>query len=699
MFFAYSLLNALISWVCADSLLDDAPLQIGHNTPRHTVILYNGTESERFRYSLLKESQTLSAQITEAEAKQMERVLQNEMDNNGYVNSESPDGMEFTDSHLIEKMKMPDFFDITLFKAVTDLRNAFGQEIDGKYVNNIESLYKMLSFYDYLDYSTKIQAKVNDYFTNKKTSISVDRNTVFAVNIAFHLAIAGELNYYKELLAEYDKYGINPAEGNSLVIGIFGPGTKHSKLSKDLARLFNKMPVLKAVIVLCKLNSEKKVVIKQKFFQIKHFNADGNRLSGALIKESPNSDKIMLTKLLGFCKKPHFLRIQLPAYNINEYFDFIRHYLCLFDTISKIYIIFYDSKTINNYNFGKDIDCRTQEFLSRIVNDLLPKSVVPHRPRISSLEIIGYEIINNSILEALATIPLTSLALLGADSKLDFLYILKLFEPSCALKDSIQEFGGTCGAAGILFSLIGGKQLKKLRICTVMQIKKTNYDIVMRDPCYDRLFTFFEDGNLASLPKVCRVQPGNKDPAMKFEVKYIRILSPQEKWFSPAGCNTSSESKKLIEKEIKLNEIAVWKMVTYSTDADLELIDTKDDNEMVITIRKPIQAEISDLLEKVGNIKGKKHLIIKYTRPQECRGTWYVCREAKELTYVLITVFRTWIVDDKSNENILTFEVAEKDGSISSYKCIFFYLYKHKYGEDAFEKLLERVVFKKYSEK
>ncbi|KAI5152087.1 hypothetical protein ENBRE01_2560 [Enteropsectra breve] len=470
---------------------------------------------------------------------------------------------------------------------------------------------------------------------------------------------------------------------------------KHlSILDKDFVSLFNSMPVVKAAILLCSFKNNK-VVFKQNKFQIEHFTTKKKDESYLLVREKSNKTNVGLTDLLGFAAKPTFIQIRLPAENVIEYFKFIRSILCLFDSIQKIQIFFFDSETAKKYNFSKNIDNKAQHCLSLIVNDLVGKELVSYRPKIHSFVIIGYKTIDDAILNALAKIPLNNFFLLGTDSKLDCLYTLKLFEPQCELKTSIREFAGTVGAAGILYSQIGGEQLKGLHVFTHMQYKNINDDMIRSDPLYNRLLTYFERGNLQSLPKVCRQGPNGEEPEMKFVVDKMRFYSPYDTWFSPAGYNSCPETKNQVIKEEIVTIDDLEEMVLYRIKLDANSPDFENKTIATINIKTPKQSDISAVLLAVKIVEGANNLVIKCTWPLDFNETFIHDDGSEKLIQLFISVFECWIVENKNKNHMLTFEAVENERTKGRLRGIFIYLYNdcHRHGID--KKLLARVTFKK----
>ncbi|KAI5153357.1 hypothetical protein ENBRE01_3165 [Enteropsectra breve] len=730
MYFNFLLLNAIIKQREAAPLLDGVQIDKTSSSTAHYVTLCNSSVSKSFSYSLLKESQKLNAMIEDYEMKQKEYALQNTMNENSIAKDESLSGMKFTPSNCIKEMKIDDSFNLPLFEEITDLRNKIGRKIDSSYFKNDGDLsLELLSFYHSLDYSTSVKARVYDSFNSRTTLHPVDKNMIFAINIVYNLGRANRLRHYRKLLLKNDNCGINFANEYSQdldntedsqdldndedsqesldseddkgfvkrkVIGFFKKNSS-CKLDKDFVRLFNKMPVLKAAILMCSYKN-KRVVIKQNKFQIEHFKTTGKDASYLLVEEKSNKKNIVLTDMLGYFEKPTILRIRLPAKNIIEYFNFIRNILCLFDTIDIIKTFFYDSKTASKNNFGENIDNKTQDCLSLIVNDLLGKELVSYRPKIRGFAIIGYDTINNTTLDALAKIPLEIFFLLGTNSKLDCIYTLSLFEPQCALKNSIREFGGIVSAAGILYSHIGGEQLKALHIFRQMQFKTINDDMIIKDPYYRHLPTYFEKGNLLSLPKVCRKGPNGEAPAMKFVVDNMRFYPPNDTWFSPAGYNTSYESKLQIKEKI-VTEKELEEMVVYRIGQDASIFDFEDKKVVTLEIYDTWEESRRVIYAAVRQTKDVNYLVIKCTRPLNYLGTLFCCKPTKAFIQFFISVFKIWIEESENKNHMLTFEVIEDENNTCSLRDAFINIYKEDRNVDIDKKQLARVTFKKLIEK
>ncbi|KAI5150036.1 hypothetical protein ENBRE01_1264 [Enteropsectra breve] len=696
MLFDYLLVYTLIIWVHASTLLECESSTPACPKPEASIYLSNNNESMRFTYQLLKESQKLNSRISAAE-KEWRKIDQNQNNSNPQVTIIN--GIEFTASCNINNIQMPDSFDIEMYRGIETLRNELGKKTDGKYFSDMNELCKLLSFYCYLDYSTRRQAHVYDYFRCKITTAPVDRNIVFALNIVYNLAIAGRLEHFKKLVTEQDKYGKNLADENSDAEKLFFSKIFPDEQDRNLLKLFNKMPVVKAAISLCSLNSKSRIVIKQNEFQIKHLKTKGGAKSYALVREHltqaenmltralgyAQKPEIMLTDALGYVQKPESLRIMLPVNNPVGYFNFIRDYLYLFNSVEKIHIFFYDLKTADKLELNQVDDYKTQDFLWRIVNDLHDKNAVPHRPRISSLEIIGYEKINDSTLTTLSTIPLTSLALLGRDSELDHLYTFKLFETESELKNSIQRFGGTLGAVGILYSIIPPRKLKYLTIFGYMVFKQDNIELIKNDPCYQRLRTYFRHGEVSSLPKVCSIGLWDKDPPMKFEVIDFGFHTHEDKTYSPAIYNKSNGS--IVSKEY------VEKLVKRCPESHFDLIDIEVDDTAVLTLENNLKVSYDKLLNSIGAIKDKTNLVIKYTG-EPLLIEPYATPEHRALTDLLINVFKKWIEDDTKKKNTLTLELAVAKSSSNSFRNIFTFFYSQNNGKNVDAHLLERVLFK-----
>ncbi|KAI5154954.1 hypothetical protein ENBRE01_3468, partial [Enteropsectra breve] len=129
MYFNFSILNALVGHRGAVSLLDDELIESAHDGPDHEVTLFNKTQSASIAYSLLHESQKLSSQISQVEMRRREHAIQDETAGGGCASIDLLDGMEFTPSNRIKKMKMPDSFNILMLEIITKLRKVYVQTI------------------------------------------------------------------------------------------------------------------------------------------------------------------------------------------------------------------------------------------------------------------------------------------------------------------------------------------------------------------------------------------------------------------------------------------------------------------------------------------------------------------------------------------------------------------------------------------
>ncbi|KAI5151877.1 hypothetical protein ENBRE01_2452 [Enteropsectra breve] len=286
--------------------------------------------------------------------------------------------------------------------------------------------------------------------------------------------------------------------------------------------------------------------------------------------------------------------------------------------------------------------------------------------------------------------------MLGADTTLEQFYSFKLFESECVLKSSIEEFGSTLGAAGILNSLKGScGQLKYVTVFTVTFFKEANLEMIKNDPCYDRFAAFFKHGDILTLPKVCNPWVENKDSIKHFDVVKISSIAPSFIQYSPATYNTSEELKNYNNILREVPEEEVLKMAKQHRVSECDLINTSEMKEEVITVEEYTISSYAKARQRVGLIENGKRLIFKYTRPQCFDMEQYTSGEKYDLIKLLLYVFDKWILKDTSRKNELTFEVAETKESFIPLIKIFKKYYELDHHRAIDSSLLERVIFNK----
>ncbi|KAI5150914.1 hypothetical protein ENBRE01_1780 [Enteropsectra breve] len=665
MYFGFQLLNTLVSRGYAASLLDDELQALAQNEKDHQVILLNKTQKGSIEYSLLLESQILSSQITDIETKHKEYLIQN---SKSLEKDKSLVGMEFTESHRIKTMIMPDSFDILMFREIIRMRYAYIRFNEKIYITDMMKLSDLLYFYNYLDFRANIKYTKPDQQTLRRTNVTVEANTVFAMNLVFSLASYGLLDHYQKLLTANDNIDQKTGELISLKEDL-DLNVTLCNIDRGIIELFNNMPEVKAAIILASTKKQKYPMFRHPDFKlIRHTEINGKVCT--VIKEEPNNDEIYLTTMPGFLEQPEVLVIMLPVHNVTEYFKFIRNFLRLTDSIETIEIIFHDSKRIKKNKFRTDADINTQVFIGWVVKYILAQEIVEKRQKVRNFGIYGYDTIDSRTLDALAKIPLNGLSLLGADSLLDYFYTFKLFNSECRLKSNIQEYAGTYGAAILLNQLVPEKQLKVLRVSRHLQFKKTNIDMIKEDPCYERLSAYFENRDLLALPMAC----ANKDATKKIEVLKLFVFPPVPKFYSPADYNTSEKARAEIAKEITVSEEDIQQMITECKPADFNLIDIEieenNTNKAILTLMNYDKNTIKGVLQEVDLIKNKDVLVIVCLRPLSFK--WYRThsQEKKDLVDLIIELYWKWLVKDKSDKHRLVIKVADARTTKEIENCI-----------------------------
>ncbi|KAI5151984.1 hypothetical protein ENBRE01_2479, partial [Enteropsectra breve] len=599
------------------------------------------------------------------------------------------DGMEFTPSNRIKKMKMPDSFNILMLEIITKLRKVYVQTIKGITLGNTQTLHEFLALYVDLDYKPDIRYFKQSTETVKKTNITVEKNTAFAVNMVCNLATFGRWEHYKELLTAYDNFGQSGAQEEAFFDENFYLSTTLCDHDREIIKLFDKIPVLKAAIILCSI-CKNDIVVRHPDFKIIS-KSNSMRVPFTIIKEKANDDEILLSDMEIFHDKPKTLHIMLPARNVVEYFKFIRNYLRLTDSIETIAIRFYDSKRLAKYDFSSDDYRNTNDFIGWVINYFIKEEIVASRPKISGIGIYGYDRIEEHTLATLAKIPLQSFALLGTDSTLDYFYLFKLFEFESQLKSSIQKFDGAFGAAVLLYQLIGRRQITSVSISTLMQFKKLNMDMIKEDACYNRLTAYFDNGDLHSLPKACKndIITGN------FGVLRLMLVLPINSLSYLGLYNTSAKSKAEIAKEIEVDKKDIQGVFVRCKPSDFNLINVeeKNTNETTITIKHFFVDNIIYVNTEMHFIENKDILIIEYLRPLSFKGFFTRSKEKKDLITILIDVFRKWIVNDTTKKHKLIFKVAETKKSTCPLRDIFIRTYEKIYENSHLTDCLERLTF------
>ncbi|KAI5150038.1 hypothetical protein ENBRE01_1266 [Enteropsectra breve] len=692
MFFDLLILITLIGNRDAASLLDGELVEPGYEESSHEVLLFNRTQSASISYFLLYESRTLGSHIAEIEMKHKERAIQNKTGRNVCADNESFGEMEFTGANRIKKMKMPDYFDIKMLEEITEMRKIFVKKISKISIGDTKQLYELLNLYVALDFWPNIRYAKQNTLADEEDNITVDKNIAFAVNMVVNLASYGRWEHYKELLTVADSFGPNHGGEEAFLADGFYLSMTQCDMDRKIIELFNRLPVLRAAIILCTINKDKEIVVKHPDFKIIS-EKNAQQKPYTIIREKPNNDEIVLSEMPVFREEPKILRIMLPAHNFVDYFKFIRNYLCLTDSIESIIIVFYDSERAKKYN--NDVHTNTQQFLEWVVEFLLSKEIVPNRPQIRSFGIYGYDLIDVPILASLAKIPLQGLSLLGTDSTLDYFYLFKLFESECPFKSNIQKFSGTFGAAVLLNELMGRRQISNMEMSVLMQFKTKNLAMIKKDSCWERLSAYFAHGDLHALPEACSKEFISKNHTRKLELLRGFISHSEHKLCYLRAYNTSAESIAEIAKEIKVTSDDIYGMTTFCMPSDFNLITAvgNDSIEATITVEHYTKTTTLLVLQELALIEDKDTLIIEYLRPLTFKSDYTRSQEKKDLVQLLTKAFHKWITCDASNKHKLIFKVAETNRSCCSLRDIFTRAYYMEYSSKNFTKYMERVTF------
>ncbi|KAI5149458.1 hypothetical protein ENBRE01_0916 [Enteropsectra breve] len=353
-------------------------------------------------------------------------------------------------------------------------------------LKTILDLYKVLKF----EYGSNADVFYSDSENGKVKHILIERNTLFAINIAVVLKRMG-------LLSEFRKDFFKKMAFRTENISDFA----------IFSKINTEFDYERKVISVLDLKIEANGTVSD--IVIAH---DGHTFGYGLHR----SKKLLLKPCFTFSDEKHFVASALNIFDRLTVFPLITHlravchpaiskhlgafYMSVLSALPSIYDLELEESLKRSYDSSCDDSLIT---VNTVLKMFLQNK--EHHDKIKSLSIIGYNALSEQSLLQLRFLKLNELGLYGNYRLKDCFYTLILFSGSSALYESISHFKGCTDSLNLAYRLLRDKQLKDASIIRGFQCDKV-YDefFAPRPDEHGALKLFFNENSLESfvfLPK------------------------------------------------------------------------------------------------------------------------------------------------------------------------------------------------------